>query len=189
MDELSKHALARTVLAQARPDDQIIPANRADARRILVAVNKRIHAHGRAANARAGKCPRVNVPTVGRVAGSRAPQATMKLPSAAAATPGSAQGLESVFTRNSLPCRHAIAVVKPRVNIHAGRTDHRRRRPIGVVNRTQIKSRPFLFRHPGDDKPAVCQRRDGRRALVVGGELIDQKFAADFWPAGERIWP
>ncbi len=34
---------------------------------------------------------------------SRADQATMKLPSDAAATAGFAQGSESVFTRNSLP--------------------------------------------------------------------------------------
>src|SRR6266566_2240304 len=64
--KLTVNSLARTVLPQAGPDDQVISSRRTDPGRILISVGPGIHPPHGSARARARNRPRKNIPTLGR---------------------------------------------------------------------------------------------------------------------------
>ncbi len=162
------HPRARVVLAEAGPDRHHIRANRRQGRRKLVPEALLVQADRRpGGGAGVQEGAGINVPTVGPETGQvllRPGNNEPAVGSSQDARVGAhiGEGIDGKLAAGG----RAVRVENPGVKVNA------------VV-------KALLLRNPRHHKPPIAQRRDGRRALVRAGKLIDKHRAAHLL-AGRR---
>src|ERR1035437_3725412 len=168
MQQLSVHPFVGAILPHAGPDDKVIRIRRRNSRCVLIPKRKSIDPLRGAANKRARKGPRPDVPTI-----SSSDQVLL--------TPGYHE------TPIGTGCHTWVGTnIGARVN----RELRAHRRPVNIIDapididarRAGSVGPALLLGDPDNHKAAVVQRRDGGSALIKSGELVNQEFATALRP-------
>ena len=178
MQKLGENPFTRTILPQTGPGNQIVEGNRTDAGIILITRHVSVH-HADAAAGGIGKRPGIDIPAILLNHLIQSPPDKHK--AAILSRSHRRVGADRIgrIDKKFRTRGRAAGIKQPGINVHA-RNRRRRLAGINTISTQRCRHHPLLLGNPARHKPAVRQRRHRRRALIVIGKLVHQKFGPDF---------